>query len=318
MNPYKMLDEYLDRLAKATDEVARSVEFQRYLDKLALFHHYSWGNVILISIQRPDATHVASIRTWNRLGRRVRKGEKGIAILVPVVVKKETEEGEVEEVVRFKTGYVFDISQTEGEPLNHLQWWSDGGAPSELLRAIRAAIAADGIKLGEVDALPKGALGVSCGGLIKIVRGGSPLRTASILIHEWAHELQRRAPDWNEMPRDQKEVEVEAAAYVVLRHFGLEAAGAATYIALWRRDRDALMRSLDRIRSFAAQMIEAVEKQSEACKPQASPLHPAQRPRPGASPGGMTGGAVLTAPRHSGRGAAAIMLPGHPQEVCDG
>ena len=92
-----------------------------YLAVMGRFHQYSWGNALLIASQRPAATRVAGFQTWRKLGRHVRKGEKGIMILAPVVVKKrvDTEDGEDEQtrVFGFRAAYVFDQSQTDGDPL---------------------------------------------------------------------------------------------------------------------------------------------------------------------------------------------------------
>ena len=68
-------------------EAGHSETLTAYLNAMAHFREYSFGNVLLIARQKPDATHVAGIRTWNSLGRFVKKGEKGIAILAPVVGK---------------------------------------------------------------------------------------------------------------------------------------------------------------------------------------------------------------------------------------
>ena len=81
-------------------EAGHSETLTAYLNAMANFHTYSFGNVLLIARQRPQATHVAGIRTWNELGRRVKRGEKGIAILAPMIGKrrkKENTDAETEE-----------------------------------------------------------------------------------------------------------------------------------------------------------------------------------------------------------------------------
>ena len=103
-----------------------SDSFAGYLRAISRSHHYSANNVALILAQCPDATQVAGYRAWQGLGRQVRKGEKGLVILVPLTsrVKHEGKEdgGEHDEsaervVTRFGVGYVFDVAQTDGEPL---------------------------------------------------------------------------------------------------------------------------------------------------------------------------------------------------------
>src|SRR3954469_17819606 len=78
------LAESLSRLEQAVGEIHDSETFRRYLDAQAKFHKYSWGNVLLLLSQRDDLTHVAGYRTWQTLGRQVRRGEQGLRILVPM------------------------------------------------------------------------------------------------------------------------------------------------------------------------------------------------------------------------------------------
>src|SRR3982074_592752 len=98
----------LARAEKAVAAIHDSESFRRYLDMQSRFHHYSFGNTLLILLQRPDATHVAGFHTWRKLGRFVMKGEKGIRIVVPHVRKVETDEEEARRVTGFGVGTIFD------------------------------------------------------------------------------------------------------------------------------------------------------------------------------------------------------------------
>ena len=109
-------------------EAGKSDALTAYLDAMARFHNYSFGNILAIARQKPTATNVAGMYTWNQLGRRVRKGEKGIQILAPMigVRRRKQEEAEAEQngagktapvLVGFRAVYVFDVSQTEGAEL---------------------------------------------------------------------------------------------------------------------------------------------------------------------------------------------------------
>src|SRR3954451_8185965 len=102
--------------------VQDSEAFKRYLVAQAVFHRYSARNVFLILYQMPDATRVAGYTTWQKLGRQVRRGERGITIFAPSPFKQTTTDaatGEVTEelIPRFKTATVFDIAQTVGDPV---------------------------------------------------------------------------------------------------------------------------------------------------------------------------------------------------------
>jgi len=116
----------LDRLEAAVGAIHDSESFRRYLDAQARFHRYSWSNVAPILSQRPDATQVAGYRTWQSLGRQVRRGESAIKIIVPMSIRQREKNDrphdqhqDAEEPVRlrFGIGNVFDIDQTEGDAL---------------------------------------------------------------------------------------------------------------------------------------------------------------------------------------------------------
>ncbi|GAI23445.1 unnamed protein product, partial [marine sediment metagenome] len=120
----RKIDVVLRQLKDGVENIQDSSRFRLFLTTMAKFHDYSIGNLILIAIQKPGATHVAGFVTWKDLGRWVKKGERGISILAPVMPpkpKKEELEAEEEEIelapVYFKVVHVFDISQTEGKPL---------------------------------------------------------------------------------------------------------------------------------------------------------------------------------------------------------
>jgi antirestriction protein ArdC len=111
----------------ASLEAGHSEALTQSLGAMGKFHTYSFGNVMLIARQKPSATNVAGVRTWNSLGRFVRRGEKGILILAPMVGRKtktqeETTVGKDEKNMQtqlygFRAVYVFDITQTEGKDL---------------------------------------------------------------------------------------------------------------------------------------------------------------------------------------------------------
>ena len=92
-------------IAELADELAkgRSKALTEYLDVMSRFHQYSLGNCILIARQRPDATHVAGFSAWKKLKRSVKKGEKGICILAPLIREKESDEEETTTMETFST-----------------------------------------------------------------------------------------------------------------------------------------------------------------------------------------------------------------------
>src|SRR5436189_4322656 len=108
----------LDKLAALLDQ-GHSHRLTALLKTMGRFHRYSWHNVCLIASQCPTATRVAGFHTWRTMGRFVRKGEKGIAIMAPIIGRREAEADvdNARSVRGFRAAYVFDIDQTDGEPL---------------------------------------------------------------------------------------------------------------------------------------------------------------------------------------------------------
>ncbi|MCA9191069.1 MAG: hypothetical protein KDB03_04890, partial [Planctomycetales bacterium] len=86
-------EEALSKSESAIKELAQALSQGKsevlcnYLDAMCKFHQYSFGNCMLIYIQKPDATFVAGFNRWKEFHRWVKKGEKGIAILAPLVRK---------------------------------------------------------------------------------------------------------------------------------------------------------------------------------------------------------------------------------------
>jgi hypothetical protein len=245
----------LDHLATLLD-AGHSEQLTALLKTMGRFHRYSFNNICLIARQRPAATHVAGFHTWRALGRCVRKGEKGIAILAPIVRRKDFDAADEEKhVAGFRAAYVFDVAQTDGTPLPEPVTAS--GDPGVRTALLRNAIRAGCITIEEADDLG-GALGTSAGGRIRVVRGLPAAEEFVVLVHEFAHELLHHSPD-RPTSRDTRELEAEAVAFVVGHAVGLEVSQSSRdYIHLYRGDRAALVASLDRIRGAAATILGAV------------------------------------------------------------
>jgi antirestriction protein ArdC len=240
----------------------KSEALERWLDLLSRFHNYSFRNCILISVQRPDATFVAGYRRWKELGRFVRKGEKGIAILAPLVYKKKRGEDNDHddncEVRGFKTVHVFDVSQTDGEELP--EFAEATGSPGELLPKLEDVVRDHNIEL--VYDFPAGsALGTSSGGKITVRPDLGEAETFSVLCHELAHEMLHKgeARRKHGLSKTVRETEAEAVAFAVSKAFGVDSMSkSADYIGLYRGSVETLSESLDFIQKTAAHIIEAL------------------------------------------------------------
>jgi hypothetical protein len=254
----KLTTDSLDKLAVLLD-AGRSAELSTLLKTMGRFHRYSLHNICLITCQCPTATRVAGFHTWRAVGRFVRQGEKGIAILAPILRRRETDEraDDVRSIAGFRAAYVFDVSQTDGEPLPNVA--AASGDPGTRTMRLRDAIVSHGIVIDDVPDLG-GALGMSMGGRIQILRHLGAAEAFVVLVHEYAHELLHRAAD-RPTSRDTRELEAEAVAFVVGDAIGLDVADSSRdYIHLYRGDRDALLASLDRIRTAAARILNAIER----------------------------------------------------------
>jgi hypothetical protein len=249
----EQINKHIQELAEATDVARVSTEITRYLETCARFHQYSHRNIWLIMMKCPDASQVAGLRTWNRLGRKVKRGEKGIPILAPVVVKNDEFSDQEEKVVGYRVVFVFDVSQTVGDPLPEEPDWKSPEKNKELADRLIAFAREHGISVTEKK-LQGDVQGVSKGGAIEIdLEAGT-----SALIHEIGHELLHRGED---RPRWQtiRELEAESVAFVVAKHYGLESAGSPNYVALHGASSELIFSHMERIQKTAAMIIEALE-----------------------------------------------------------
>ncbi len=259
-NPYlEKISESIRSLASETDAALASDTFTSYLDVMSRFHGYSLHNQILIMLQNPDATRVMGFRQWNRLNRYVRRGEKSIKILAPLVKKKQDAQTGLEArvLVGFKPVSVFDISQTDGEPLPSLDILVGGDNYDTFLAALEGCCAGYGVGLS-YDKLPRDVYGVSKGGAVQVSESISVNDRAGVLVHELAHELLHRGDDRGRFSKSLKELQAESVSHVVCRHFGL-LTKSCNYLALYGADSRSILDNLEVIRATSAGIIKSIE-----------------------------------------------------------
>jgi hypothetical protein len=238
-----------------------------YLTAMGRFHNYSFGNILEISRQRPDATRVAGLYAWNQLGRKVRKGERGIRILAPVIGVRRKKDAEAEKNIRtqnqavlvgFRSAYVFDVSQTEGKELPALSERVTGTVGEYRERLIDFIIAQD-IQLEFKESIAP-ALGMSYGGRIAILPGQGEAEEFSTLVHELSHEMLHKAERRTATTKTVRETEAEAIAFVVGKTIGLDTGRAsADYIHLYHGNAALLTESLEVIQKTSAVILSALE-----------------------------------------------------------
>ena len=280
----KDMDSIMKSLESGVSDFFTSEKYGEYLKTMTKFHRYSFNNTLLIAMQRPEATLVTGYRNWQSMGRQVKKGEKGITILAPAPKKQKKaqalydqnqmpvldEQGnqkyeEVEVVIpRFKATTVFDIDQTEGEPIQTI-------APEELTEAVQdfdlfmqviTDISPVPIRFDEIEGSAKGYYD-NANKEIVIRKGMSESQTIKTAIHECGHAMLHdrdlMLASGIKKDRETKEVEAESVAYSVCSAFQIETSDYSfPYIAGWSSGRDMkeLRSSMDTIRQTAGKMVD--------------------------------------------------------------
>jgi hypothetical protein len=247
-------------------EAGHSDALTAYLDAMSRFHNYSFGNILEIARQRPDATRVAGLYPWNQLGRKVMKGQKGIRILAPIIgIKRKKDEEAAKDpaypntrvLVGFRNAYVFDVSQTEGAELPTMREMS--GTVGENRDRLVLFIESQGIDLVFTEKIAP-ALGMSYGGKIAICPGQGEAEEFSTLVHELAHEMLHKAERRTTTTKVVRETEAEAIAFVIGKAVGLETGSAsADYIHLYHGNASLLAESLEVIQETSAVILAALQ-----------------------------------------------------------
>jgi antirestriction protein ArdC len=262
----------LNRLMAALEQ-GQSEALKQYLAVMSRFRRYSWANVLLIYSQFPQASHVGGYHFWVKLGRHVRKGEKGIAILAPMVGRKrdaedqQLAEDESTRVFGFKACHVWDISQTDGAELP--EFATVKGDPQDYLGRLIEFVTSQNIAL-EYDSAIAPARGMSSGGKITLLPDLSPAEHLATLAHECAHELLHRGDRRKETTHTVRETEAEAVAFVVSTAIGLDVNSAsADYVLLHGGDKATLAESLALIQQTASVILQAIDpREAAAANPQ--------------------------------------------------
>ena len=319
-NSAERMKEITDRLETGIQELFESERYKAYLTTMSKFHSYSFNNTLLIAMQGGQL--VAGYNKWrDDFHRNVKKGEKAIKILAPAPFKAKKEvqkldaqgrpvmgkDGkpvtEVQEiqVPAFKIVSVFDVSQTEGEPLPSIGVEELTGSVERYGEFFKALEQTSPVPIGFED-IPSGSHGYYhlTEKRIAIQAGMSELQTLKTAIHEIAHSklhaIDPEAPAIEQADRPDsrtREVQAESVAYAVCQHYGLDTSDYSFgYVAGWSSGKDLkeLKASLETIRATAHELITTIdghlaqlqkERQAQQEQPQAAPLEQAaEQPDP--------------------------------------
>ena len=319
-NSAERMKEITDRLETGIQELFESERYKAYLTTMSKFHSYSFNNTLLIAMQGGQL--VAGYNKWrDDFHRNVKKGEKAIKILAPAPFKAKKEvqkldaqgrpvmgkDGkpvtEVQEiqVPAFKIVSVFDVSQTEGEPLPSIGVEELTGSVERYGEFFKALEQTSPVPIG-FENIPGGSHGYYhlTEKRIAIQEGMSELQTLKTAIHEIAHSklhaIDPEAPAIEQADRPDsrtREVQAESVAYAVCQHYGLDTSDYSFgYVAGWSSGKDLkeLKASLETIRATAHELITTIdghlaqlqkERQAQQEQPQAAPLEQAaEQPDP--------------------------------------
>jgi antirestriction protein ArdC len=260
----------VEKLTIGIAELTTSDEWFRFLDFQSRFHRYSANNAMLIMLQTGgSATKVAGFRAWQRMNRFVRKGEKAIYVLAPMVYNRDdtADADDRTSVIKgFKYVPVFDVSQTDGEEMPSICNRLAGDDPAGIYSELMAIAHSVGFEVEDFD-FADGTNG-DCSHLqhrIRVESSNSPVQRIKTLAHELAHAL------LHEQFSDRKlaELEAESTAYVVCQSLGLETADYSFgYVATWAGGGEAaiadIRSSCDRIQRTAAVILRPFEVSEEA------------------------------------------------------
>ncbi|GGL39781.1 hypothetical protein GCM10009037_24450 [Halarchaeum grantii] len=285
------IEAWVEDLITHVEEARGSEAFQEWLDVQSRFHDYSYRNTLLITLQCPEATKVAGYRAWQEeFDRYVQEGESAIWIWAPIITKQcpecenspnyhersdcEYDETPPEEwsegLVGFRPASVFDVSQTEGEPLPELETAATGDA-GDLVAVLEDAASELDVEVRIVDAdewIHGQAEGICKprqsdeSPLVEVRGRANEADLAVTLVHELAHALLHGAIS-DPLARSEQELEAEAVAYIVGRHCDLDTSNSSFYLAAWAGDDpEAIRERFGRISRTAQQLIDVVDSET--------------------------------------------------------
>jgi len=259
--------ELIEKLTDGISRLTTSDEWQRYLDFQSKFHRYSFNNVVLIAAQCHEATQVAGFNAWRKLNPFVRKGEKAVWILAPMVYKRDDaedggESSSTDRVIRgFKYVPVFDIAQTDGEELPSVCNRLVGDDPAGIYAQLLTVAGSIGFTVEDHEF--SGSTNGDCCHAehrIRVETRNTPAQRVKTLAHEIAHALLHEQFD----SRSLAELEAESTAYIVCQSLGLDTGDYSFgYVATWAGGGDEAIAGIkasgERIQRAAATILRSFE-----------------------------------------------------------
>ena len=244
----------IERLIDAIESEHITAELAAFYKQSAKFHQYSLRNRVLITFQDPLASQVAGYKAWNKFNRHVMKGEHGIGILAPHKYTALNDSGIEEDRIGFHATTVFDVRQTDGEPLEdptHVL----GDQGSELYDILsRFGTSLDmTIRMDDLNGLD----GYCTANEIVIDESLPTQNQVGVLIHELAHKLFGHHE--SDIPKNVREWEAETVSYIVCESHSIKNK-APQYLKIWGMTRDGIKESIKKISNISGKILTGIEK----------------------------------------------------------
>ena len=239
---------------------AAQINWQALLSMIAKFPRYSFTNVLLILMQCPNASLVQGFNSWKALNRFVKKGEKGIQIFAPRLGKDDQGNSEIK---GFMSVYVFDVSQTDGDPLPAMPTPASDGTDQTaqvLFDTLKTWLLEEKACPVTFSQAPQGAAHYRRDSHhIEIKPNLGDIHNFGSLTHEAAHALlHHKDADLENIPRETRELEAESVTLIVCEHFSIPRASGFDYLAQWQATHEEIKTHGERITKTAKTIIKAL------------------------------------------------------------
>lgn len=273
----------LNRIEDSLAAINTDEDWLKFLSFQAQFYNYSFGNAMLIFSQNPNATYVKGYKAWNQLGRYVKKGSKGLAILAPCIRKvevfKEPEnknlyhdeeaEKEIRKVVSgFRIAYVYDIADTDGDdsmlPVLVTGLAGNSEQEKEIYERLLGVISKEHCVQEVSGTASKGSFNLETK-VISIRDDLEYLQKIKTLLHEYAHLLDFEMHPEDDVSRNRRELIAESVAFIVSLRLGLDTSRySMSYIKSWLKDKEELKIIADSVQKIAYTIITELAESSDS------------------------------------------------------
>ncbi len=279
----KKIQAALNRIEEGLATINTNEDWLKFLAFQSLFYNYSFRNAMLIYSQNPEASYVKGYRAWNELGRYVKKGAKGLAILAPCFKKveefkepenkSEYQDSEGEKVTKkvisgFRITYVFDIADTDGSdeclPVLVKGLAGNSAREKEIYEKLKAFISTEHPVQEVTGTASKGSFNLGTG-VISVRSDVEYLQKIKTILHEYAHAIDFAMHPEEDISRNRRELIAESVAFVVSMRLGLDTSRySVSYIKSWLKDKDELKIVADTVQKVAAKIINNLAESSDS------------------------------------------------------